>query len=414
MVITVQRAVTLLLLLLTLALSTASSKMAGAHWLLFLLVGLWAGWQQRQQPAGLNDASLAARAWLLLCMGAFAFRAVAVMYWGEGWEERHAELRLMLGALGVYGILRTTASDSWLTGAILTRWASHALTLSCLSGLYIVVTDGRGAVTTHPIAWAGGVAMFSLWLAHAAVGIRGLAWERIFWTMGAFAGMLAVLASESRGAYGVVLWIGLVWVGWVGRHGNWKKIFVGLLIVLLASGLLTQTRLMETPKQRVAQALQEISASRNNMSGAQNSSVGARLVLWQLAKQAVPQSPWVGYGQKQRLDLIKDWGRQQHSETVTSLGHMHNQYMQDMMDHGLWGLASTLMYLVGLTSLALWLLKRRHVFAGLTLGGVAFMHATTSLTNVNFAHNYYPTVMAVVVGLALMSIQTSSPRQIEG
>ena len=33
------------------------------------------------------------------------------------------------------------------------------------------------------------------------------------------------------------------------------------------------------------------------------------------------------------------------------------------------------------------------------------MHATTGLTNVNFAHNYYPTVMAVVVGLAVLSIK---------
>lgn len=379
--------------------------MAGAAWLVLVVWGLISWWNQRSGTAAQDDAQRASKTWLLICVGALFLRSVAVIYWGESWDERHAEIRLLLGSLGGYGMLRAGSAGPAFDKGLLVRRISHAIGLACLIGFGIALFGGRDALTTNAIPWAAGIAMLTVWMTHATFFVQAPSWERCLWAIGALFGVLAVLVSETRGAYGVVIWVALVFIWNTRKWLNGKRLLFGAGALLLAIGLLYKTPVVQQPLGRVHSAITEFQASSEHKADAQNSSVGARLVLWQLAKQAVPQSPWVGYGQKQRLDMIKDWGRQQQSETVTSLGHMHNQYLHDLMDHGLLGLASDLMYLVGLVGLGLWLLKRRHVFAGLTLGGVAFMHATTGLTNVNFAHNYYPTVMAVVVGLTLLSVK---------
>jgi O-antigen ligase len=390
----------------SLALSTASSKIAGVAWLALVLWGMFNWWVHRNEPTAHNTAQTASQTWVMVCLVALVLRSVGVVYWGESWAERHAEIRLLLGSLGLYGMLRFNSfgASAVFDGDLFIRRTNHAISLACLIGFGIALFGGRDALTTNAIPWAAGMAMLTVWMTHATFFVQGPSWERYLWALGALFGVLAVLVSETRGAYGVVIWVALVFIWNTRKWLNGKRLLFGAGPLLLAIGLLYKTPVVQQPLGRVHSAITEFQASSEHKADAQNSSVGARLVLWQLAKQAVPQSLWVGYGQKQRLDMIKDWGRQQQSETVTSLGHMHNQYLHDLMDHGLLGLASDLMYLVGLAGLGLWLLKRRHVFAGLALGGVAFMHATTSLTNVNFAHNYYPTVMAVVVGLALMSL----------
>lgn len=391
-----------------LALATASTKLAGLAWLVLLCGGLWAWWRHRSQPVLKEDAALASYAWLLVCLLALGFRTVAVLYWGETWEERHAELRLLLGAAGVYGLQRVQSARPMLGDGRLVKWATHSLALSCAIGLYVVLRGGRAGLTTNAIPWAGGMAMISIWLTHAGFLTSAKWWERFIWAMGALLGVLATLASETRGAYGVVIWVVLVVVWSCRRIWSHQKLWLGIMLVLMAAAFAYKSHILSKPVKRTSVAIAEFEQSQQSKKGAQNSSVGARLVLWDLAKQDIPKAFWWGYGQKQLLQRIHEWGQAQNSKTVMSLGHMHNQYLHDMMNHGLWGLASTLTYLTGLTGLGLWLLKRRHAFAGLTLGGVAFMHASTSLTNVNFAHNYYPTVMAVVVGLALMSIKSAA------
>lgn len=393
------------LLSLSVVFLTASTKMAGLAWLVLLVSGILGWWIHRKEPTAQDTALVASKTWLMICLVALTLRGAAVIYWGESWEERHAEIRLMLSSLGIYGMLRASNAGAALFGDWFLQRTSHAISLACLIGFVIALLGGREALTTNAIPWAAGVAILTIWLTHASLFIQVQTWGRGLWALGVVLGLFAVLVSETRGAYGVVLWV-LVVSAWNTRSMlNFKKVLLGIGTLLFVFALIYKTPIVRQPLGRINTAMIELQASSEAMADAQNTSVGARLVLWQLARTVVPDSPWVGYGQKQRLTMIKDWGRQQHSQTVTSLGHMHNQYLHDMMDHGLLGLASDLMYLVGLTGLGLWLLKRRHVFSGLTLGGVAFMHATTGLTNVNFAHNYYPTVMAVVVGLAVLSIK---------
>jgi O-antigen ligase len=278
----------------------------------------------------------------------------------------------------------------------------HSLTLTSILGLVLVLIVGREHLPTNSIPWAGAIAMVGLFLLHGATLLARQRLEVAVWGMGAASAVAAVLASGSRGAYGIVPWA-VLWLIWHKRRAiSRSKFAIAIVVSAVAVTGLLNTTLIQTPYSRVITAVAEWHSSLESQSDWQNSSVGARISLWRLAEHAVPSKPWLGYGHDERLNLIHQWGKDHNSKTVTSLGHMHNQYLHDLMDHGLVGLSSTLIYLFGLTGLAAWLLKRKQAFAGWTLGGVAFIHATTSLTNVNFAHNYYPTIMSIVVGLALL------------
>jgi O-antigen ligase len=228
--------------------------------------------------------------------------------------------------------------------------------------------------------------------------------EAVAWNLGAASAVAAVLVSGSRGAYGVVIWAALWLLAHKRKAFDNRRIVIVIAVSALAIVGLRNTTFIHTPYTRVVTAVSEWQGSLSGQSNWQNSSVGARIRLWRLAEHAVPNQPWLGYGHDERLNLIHQWGQDHNSVTVASLGHMHNQYLHDLMDHGAWGLVSGLAYLMGLAVLARWLLKRGHDFAGWTMGGACFIHASANLTNVNFAHNYYPTIMSVVIGLALLSI----------
>ena len=98
---------------------------------------------------------------------------------------------------------------------------------------------------------------------------------------------------------------------------------------------------------------------------------------------------------------MRQWGQDAKSDVVKQLGHVHNEYLHQLIDHGLWGLSSQFVYLGGLLLISWQMLKKGHKTAALSLSGIAFIHLTASLTNVNFAHNYYTTSLSLFVGLSL-------------
>lgn len=51
--------------------------------------------------------------------------------------------------------------------------------------------------------------------------------------------------------------------------------------------------------------------------------------------------------------------------------------------------------------ISLRLLKNGHDTGAFALAGVVYVHMTASLSNVNFAHNYYTAAFSMLVGLSL-------------
>lgn len=393
---------------LVLVFSSLSTKALGAAWLLLLLGGIWA-WVKNRGAKSTPYVPTWFFIWLVITALALALKTFPMLYWSDPWAERHGELRLFLGALSIYALAK------WLP---LERknliFIAYALCISSAMGLAWVLAYGRGALTTHPIPWAGSMAMVSAMLLALSLKSDFSKNQRSIWFAGGLLAVMAVLSSQSRGAYGIVIW----WLC-IGSHHLWTLsnvkspaphnvskplsprkwlLLVGFLTIL---GLLTQTPVLERPLQSLQDALHEIGISQQSRESGSNSSVGARLYMWQKSLIVIEESPWIGHGHDNRKQHLLDWAEAAQSDEIKRLGHVHNEYLHQLIDHGLWGLGSQIFYLAGLVIATWHLLQTKHNAAALSVAGMAFIHVTTSMTNVNFAHNYYTASLSLFVGLSL-------------
>jgi O-antigen ligase len=236
-------------------------------------------------------------------------------------------------------------------------------------------------------------------------------WCRRLWFLGGLFAVMAVLASQSRGAYAIVFW----WLGVCAHHvfmrssvlaspkGRTRSsnFFVGSMVLFMALLLFAQTAVFERASQSLHEAAQEIRVSQQSTAQGSNSSVGARIYMWQQSLAAIAESPWIGHGHDGRRQLMGDWADAADSQEIKRLGHVHNEYLHQLLDHGIWGLTSQLLYLTALFWISWQLHQIRQTAASFALAGIAFMHMTTSLSNVNFSHNYYTATFSLMVGLSI-------------
>jgi O-antigen ligase len=378
----------------------------GLAWLIFVLTGAWAA-LQNQVELNTTRAQLWAKTWLLTAFLALLIKSIGVFYWSDPWSERHGELRLFLGALAIYAFLGSKDIKRKSLSML-----AYSLTISSAIGLFWVIFHGREAVPTHPIPWAGSLAMVSAFLLALSFHLDFSVLHRRLWLFGGTLALLAVLSSQSRGAYGITIWwlaIGLLHLWHRQRSNDSPSSFrprssgqwTLLVAVFIGLAALSQTPVFERPAQSLQDALSEIRASSQSTTDGANSSVGARLYMWQKSLLAIEKSPWIGHGHDARKKLLLEWAEDAQSSEVKRLGHVHNEYLHQLIDHGLLGLGSQIFYLVGLIIVTRQLLKTKHNVAALSVAGIAFIHTTTSITNVNFAHNYYTASLSLFVGFSL-------------
>lgn len=397
----------LLVLALALAFSSLNSKAMGLSWLLLVLMGGWVAMTRRHSLAAASVAAPWAKLWLMVATLSLGLKAAGVFYWADPWDERHGELRLFIGALAVYALLRFKPLER--NTLIL---FAYSLTLSSAAGLVWVLFFGRWDVASHPIPWAGAMAMGSAFLLALSLKSDFSTGQRRIWLAGGLLALMAVLASQSRGAFGIVLWwfaVGLhhAWRYWADKHSasnqaNAKpRRFAWVAAVLIGLTALSQTPVLQRPTQSLQDAANEIRASSQSTTQGANSSVGARLYMWQKSVAAIEASPWVGHGRDGRIGLLREWADAAQSDVVNQLGHVHNEYLHQMLDHGILGLSSQMIVLVGLLFISWQLLRRRSNAAAYSLAGMVFVHMSASMSNVNFSHNYYTASFSLFVSWSL-------------
>lgn len=269
--------------------------------------------------------------------------------------------------------------------------------VACAAGFGTTLSLERDT-PSHPIAWAVSLSLIiCLMLPYAMTWRTGLG-KALLW-LGIGLGLGGVLMSQSRGAYGIVLWA--LWMAIFSQHTRKTsfalKMFGGL-------GLLGALMVwaFNDPQDgfRMQAFLSQWTASLHHLEEGANSSVGARLFLWQQAWAAIQAQPLLGYGAESTVLQIENWGRSIQSEEVMRLGHLHNEFLDAWMTHGVLGLMSSLTWPLGL----IWMcvsLRKSHPETSLMLWGIVWVHASASLSNVNLAHNYYGTVLSLCIGLAL-------------
>ena len=410
-----------LVLLALLIAAPASTKLAGAAWLLIGLAGLWSALRitaVRSVNIPLVQSSLV---WLSACFLAFAFQAVATYYWADPWGDRHVEVRLLLGAAATFALVRRLCLSPRQK-----IWLTHALALACWVALGISYLYGR-ETPSNAIPWAAGVSFFVCLLLPLSIQSHVTEWRRGVWSLSALAGMTAILLSQSRGSYGLVLWL-VLFVGiaaikqLIQRRRSlgsaWSKGAASQLgktviaVALLALVLVSFPRIHQEPLARVQQAwheIKEMSAPSLPQSQVINTAVGARLYMWQMALKEIGEAPLLGHGSKARIAWIHHLGESSGSDGIKSLDHLHSDLLTTVFDHGLLGLLSYLSLGVALAWIAL-RRKLHNTRLRWSVAGVLWMHLSSGLTNTNFGHNYYGVMLALSLALAWL-LSTNEPKE---
>lgn len=391
-----------------LALSSLNSKIAGVLWGLAFIIGGAVAYRRRPWPAP-DTIDQAARLWVLATAGAFVCWVATAAIWGELLPPQSAEInagaRLLTGALAALWLVRSGLIAGHRRGADI---ITVSLVVSCaMAAAYSLATPDREHYPSNAIAWAASIGFFAVLLATRASDRTASTRMRVLSALGACCALLAILGSQTRGAYPIALWVlGIALVTAYRRGISRLQITLaaaaGALCLLAALGVASlhpadPLRLRET-----VTGLRQAQDERQF-----NTATGARVYLFELGWRTFIESPWTGVGARNRRALIQQSGadaspeRAQALSHVRQLGHVHNAYLHHAMDGGLIGLLGFLLSLAGLAVVALRLRSVQPV-AALQMYGILFVHATTNLTSVNLAHNYYALMLAISVALVLI------------
>ena len=380
--------------------------LAGVAWLFVLIGSACLALTNRAAitPQGLS-ASLP---WLVACAAATGIWLLQCWIWNEPLFKYNgnlnAALRLMLMALAGHSLAKkliTSESDN--TRKLL----GDTLAVACIASLVAISWVGfdRDKLSTYPIPWAVVSAMITFMLLSEALdgGLGRI--RKAAWLLAVTAGMLAVVTSKTRGAYiifPIALWL-------IVRHGipGLKPRFIYGTGLALGALLITLASLPSDPF-HTRLAIDE--ARTAYTTGDYNSSQGGRIGLYAIGWEAVRESPWIGVGARSRIDRIQHAGdtaspeEQSRWTHVRTLNHMHNQYLNNMVDGGLLSLSGLLILAAGLWLAA----KRLHPFAPVAsqqMNGLLLIHLTAGLSNVNFVHDYYSTMFGILVGCVFLLAQ---------
>ncbi|MFZ1546246.1 MAG: O-antigen ligase family protein [Candidatus Nitrotoga sp.] len=393
------------ILWLAVALSPLHSWIAAWGWLMLGLLALAVtdGAGQRGTPAMMS----AATAWLTGSMISASLWTTQSIIWQEPCckvsMDLDVVLRLMLAAVSIYVIARACPpAPNGRTGARLL----YAIVLACALAFLLAAIRGRH-LPVNPIPWAVAISFLVCLLLPRAFDAQEAKGRRWLWGAGVFCGLGSVLLSQSRGAFGVLLWVLFLAIWMHRRHkANIHHSYHRVAAAALLSGLLVTAALnLPGDPMRLNIALQEVKSAVQTKN--YNTSLGARIALFRLGWEGFVESPWIGLGATERARRIHRAGDDLPADQrvafthVRVMGHVHNQYMNNAIDGGLVGLLGLLALQVGL-----WVAAHRlgtfNRIAGLQLWGVGWMHALAGLSNVNLAHNYYVLMLALSVGLVFV------------
>jgi O-antigen ligase len=393
--------------LLLVVLSPASTKVAGAAWIMAVVWSFSLALTHPKIEAKNTQTKALYRAIdiLLWCFSlAFVLRTLGQAYWWDSWEYRHFDIRMLLTAISLHFLVRRFRLTTLMRTELVT-----ALALTCIPALFIANSYSPVLETgtpTSPIAWAYGLVLFALVLVTVRLapftlqGKTSIA-TNLLAAAGTFVILVAVLIVGVRGTYFAVFGVVCIFVislGYSPLEQRFKsKRFLLLGIIFIASlGVLYKTapQVLEVTKHRTAMAIAEISAFQADK---RDTSVGLRLHFFEKGIEAFSQKPWLGHGIEQRQRLVNQWGLDVNPTIFIEMTHTHNEYLNAVLDYGVLGGVVVLLYLMGLM-IAAFMLWRINIALSLSFAGICFATLTTFLTNVNSVHNF----TSVALGLSLV------------
>lgn len=363
--------------------------MLGAAGVIDLLMCLWhgGGWDILRQDGKV----------VLALPMAWAVVVVLGLKHGHGAQVAPGSTT-MKGAAGAAGGVGSPGQTAALHEALC--WA---LGLQMAVALAVALCWPRAWLPATSIPWATAVALNMAVLAPLVLAPRGdappfpegRAW-RIGLGLAVLAGAVAVVLSRSRAAWLVLPWLGVLAVVFSPRRLPTAAAAGALGAMALAAGLWYDSQQAAQVERgiRLLDLAQELAQLGQPDA---STSVGSRLVLWEAAWNSLWAHPWTGIGVDQRIALVQAVVPPETLRDVAPLVHVHQQFLNQAVDHGLPGLMAALLCAAAPFALAWRAGSRTMRWQCL---GVGVVHGVGLLFNANMTHGTY----AVNLALSLMAI----------
>jgi O-antigen ligase len=241
---------------------------------------------------------------------------------------------LMLG-FGVWFLRRYKPSADWFWSGL----AVGAIGAACFAADQALVLGGRAGGYLHPIMF-GNIALLLgvLCMVRALITLQ-LTWMNALMWLGFASGVMASVWSQTRGGWVAIVLIFFWILAHATRQWSWLRRLATVTALVGCLGVLgLQLGLAKVVHSRVSVAIAETTAFIE--SNQQDSPVGSRLAMWRFAVQHISDAPWLGVG-KQGWVALRDHGvanGELSAAYISNLDHVHSEYLDAVLKHGLIGL----------------------------------------------------------------------------
>jgi O-antigen ligase len=303
------------------------------------------------------------------------------------WRAVDPILPFVLFMFGVWALRQYKPSAAWFWAGL----AIGAMGAAGISGYQSITLGMRADGFTHAIQFGNIALLFGVLCMVRALTTMQLSWLNLLMWLGFASGVAASVWSQTRGGW-VAIALVFAWV-LVQAISPWpwfKRVFAVLLLVGVVAIPATQFGLYRVVESRVTEGV--IEAKAYFETNQQNSSVGARLAMWQFAIQKVGDAPLMGHGKQGWIEMRDQAiAKGELHPFIANFDHVHNEYLDVLLKRGAVGLALLMMlYLVPM----LWFFKPYLKAADIEVTSLAMagmvipmMYMDFGLTQLFLGHN---------------------------
>lgn len=324
--------------------------------------------------------------WLLWPCVVYVLVHMVIGLWHMwAWRSIDPYVPFLLLPFGVWAVRRYKPPVVYLWVGL----AIGAIAAAIFAGYQAVVLGLRAGGYNHPIQFGNVALLMGVLCLVRLLTVRGSKWLDVLMVAGFGAGLATSVWSQTRGGWLAVMLI-FMWMLFTATKG-WrvtKRLTAGVaLLCALAIPALQSNGIVQN---RVLTAAHEVQLY--VQSGAQATSVGARLAMWQFAVKDMVDAPWIGQGAQEWLrkrdKAIED---KRLDPFIQNFNQLHNEYLDVAYKTGLLGLLALLvLYAVPM----LWFFKP-YLYGysantkALAMGGMVLpmMYMDFGLTQAFLSHN---------------------------
>ena len=381
-----------------------SQKVAGDLILFILAItGLFITFFYKTSPFSIKELKLFN--WLVL--GYFAVICISILFSGKALELAHfisRELYFLFAPFIALAIFKARVDISIVLYGVKVGLIVLATLVYLNAGNFDVRYSGSMNATAY-----GNIIGAMLLLSLAMISKESLI-ENLFTFFAFFAGILALIASGTRGAWIGFLLTLLVYIWIYYKNGELKSFikFIGLflLVVIFTMNFVKLTSV----ENRVLLAKQQVESW---LSGKDvNSSVSVRMEMWSASlKQVNTNLPLTGFGYRNINPVISKQASKQAQSQIEQYNHVHNAYLNHLVSEGVFGLIAILALLFAPLRIFVANIKSKKTNETIVASMGVVLMVSFSLFGVSnnlfgdiFINAFYVLFMAILLPLSLKKI----------